>query len=1049
MQERMNPRPENTTKTDGLLAEFEWVRGFARRLARDVHSADDLAQGAITVALESPPAERRAVRPLLASIVRRLARHKRRAEARRAVRERLVARAEAVGPESSLLEEFEEQERVVRLVGALPPELRALVLRHYWKGESVSDIASATDTKPGTVRARLGRARRMLAEAHRRDLGERRSSFALATAAFASSSPFVTSILGTLFLMKTVTAVVSISVLLALAFVGFRAMDSGRHEPRADAGSPVVVDLEQAELASDLSTTAREDREREALEASAKDTPVEAVEAVPAPPGIGLRAIDEDGRPIAGARVHFVHRSGAPRDMSPSEPSGDDGRIELEVPRKATFAYVLDERRLAPLKLVAPGYAASFFTEGLAEAGLEELGDRVLERGSTVRGHVVDDAGIPAPNVVVAARGKDQTRSLPEGTFSMRGQPNAPSDDEFSLRTVTGADGSFELEGLALGEQVFWFQRSGEPWNQSEPVESIAGGVTEGLVLTLATIGAERLILGRVVDPDGNPTDRASVRYRRGGYWEDKKLPVSANGEFRLVVAPGGTASFAAFAKEEEFGPSITKTVGPGLEPVVLALSPARRLRVVVTDAEGQPLERAWMLPRIVNSAEKPKIASGESVPMSFENNDTTDSQGRNFARADADGVHELLAPAAPFQLRVGHRSCETVDLGPFDPDALPEELEVKLERYPALVGIVRSKDVPVEGARILLMREIRDYREVHKGFASRFFEQFGDKCFSDEKGRFARPTDDLGEDPLTLLVEAEGFARAEVPLGALSSVEEAGVIEVELTPGGRLEGRVTVATGASPEGVVIGISREDGRPYFTRTDARGDYAFEHLTPGAWRLEDRRNEPTGGSMSMHEASEVPFRPNIEIFEGETTNHDLDLAWQADARVRGRVLFDGVAQTGWTVLVEPGEDESQTFRPVPFEADGHFDSPTTPGPVVLLLRKEHGEELWRLRHEVIVEADTPSLELNVTMSRLEAEDLEPNAEVMISGRIDEVGSFRQWVRADDEGRLSIDVPSTHVRVSRKKRPGDRAVGDWMGIGHARLEGARSGTVEWYR
>ena len=95
---------------------------------------------------------------------------------------------------------------------------------------------------------------------------------------------------------------------------------------------------------------------------------------------------------------------------------------------------------------------------------------------------------------------------------------------------------------------------------------------------------------------------------------------------------------------------------------------------------------------------------------------------------------------------------------------------------------------------------------------------------------------------------------------------------------------------------------------------------------------------------MHEASEVPFRPNVEIFEGETTNHDLDLAWQADARVRGRVLFDGVAQTGWTVLVEPGEDESQTFRPVPFEADGHFDSPTTPGPVILLLHKKHNKKL---------------------------------------------------------------------------------------------------------
>lgn len=74
--------------------------------------------------------------------------------------------AQDPSPEERLLAQ-EEQERIRRLVGQLPPLERALVLLRYWEGASYREMAQALSLSESAVKSRLFRARRALAQAYR------------------------------------------------------------------------------------------------------------------------------------------------------------------------------------------------------------------------------------------------------------------------------------------------------------------------------------------------------------------------------------------------------------------------------------------------------------------------------------------------------------------------------------------------------------------------------------------------------------------------------------------------------------------------------------------------------------------------------------------------------------------------------------------------------------------------------------------------------------------------------------------------------------------
>src|SRR5262245_84825 len=121
-----------TLDLQGLLAEDQWIRRLARRLAGDAHAAEDLVQETFVAALDARAPRPRALRPWLRGILRNLWIDRERARNARDQRERVAARAETLDSTSELVAELELRKAVAEGLLALEePYRRALYLRFF------------------------------------------------------------------------------------------------------------------------------------------------------------------------------------------------------------------------------------------------------------------------------------------------------------------------------------------------------------------------------------------------------------------------------------------------------------------------------------------------------------------------------------------------------------------------------------------------------------------------------------------------------------------------------------------------------------------------------------------------------------------------------------------------------------------------------------------------------------------------------------------------------------------------------------------------------
>lgn len=157
--------PENRSlPADVLLEHQEFLRALARGLLGDASRADDAVQSAFASAIESPPRGAEGVRSWLAVVVQNHARNLLRSDARRLVRERVVARREAT--EDDALERMRVQRRVLEALERLREPYRTAVFLRFAEGLPPREIARRTDSNVETVRSRVQRGLDVL----RRDL---------------------------------------------------------------------------------------------------------------------------------------------------------------------------------------------------------------------------------------------------------------------------------------------------------------------------------------------------------------------------------------------------------------------------------------------------------------------------------------------------------------------------------------------------------------------------------------------------------------------------------------------------------------------------------------------------------------------------------------------------------------------------------------------------------------------------------------------------------------------------------------------------------------
>lgn len=423
----------------------------------------------------------------------------------------------------------------------------------------------------------------------------------------------------------------------------------------------------------------------------------------------------------------------------------------------------------------------------------------------------------------------------------------------------------------------------------------------------------------------------------------------------------------------------------------------------MVSDEDNKPIEDAWMM-IFVNEA----------------------GVGDDWSHTDEEGACSVLLPSEEYLLRVGCDGFESRYVGPFQPQGTPEEVLVTLVREPVLRGVVLAEGKPVAGAEVRLEYTFGEgHRSVNKGFTSRFFGS-QEKVMTDSEGRFAAPLAEPEDRSWSLLVQAEGYASSEYLVGQVGDVSGEPEITIHLTRGGALEGRVVAGSTRDLGGIIVGCSREDGFPKFTRTDANGFYRFEHLTPGPWVLEDRERMPEGGRIGIVRSEEMPFEPNVQIREGETTTFDLDVRWKENLAVHGHLSFDGKPAHGWTALVDMMGSLEVTRRldPVVLDAQGNFTAPAVPGSASLVLRSPAGEEVERvIDWKLTIGPNTGPVEIELKTGTVRGSGHEPGTDLRFSKLLESGAvTFHTFV-ADDQGAFEVSgVPTGDLRLLFKKQRG---------------------------
>jgi RNA polymerase sigma factor (sigma-70 family) len=396
------------------------VLGVCRRLLDDSRDAEDAFQATFLVLLKKAGGLRdpEAVGPWLYGVAYRVAARIRARAARRPLEERNGARPHAVPPDCE-----PEQKELRALIDAeilrLPEKYRRPVVLCYVEGRSHEEAARRLRCSTGSLRGRLDRAREKLkARLIRRGVVP---AVGLAAGGEVASAavpvPMVAATVATLVRATTATAVSGIAsaTVLEVANGVFLSMFVAKVRLAAwlVAGIltlgvlPLVVALEPL----GPKRASRQDSSRPAGERN-QGRPAQGI-------AVSGSVIDEEGRPIAGARVA----------------RGSDLRGQANVREATTDAdgrFVIGGIPAGALVLTAqaPGHAPDLKTM-TAEPGLAPA-EFWLESGHTIRGRIVDAHDKPIAGAPVAAdqwRGHHSlrwsTRTDAEGRFRW---DDAPAD---------------------------------------------------------------------------------------------------------------------------------------------------------------------------------------------------------------------------------------------------------------------------------------------------------------------------------------------------------------------------------------------------------------------------------------------------------------------------------------------------------------------------------------------------------------------------------------------------------------------------------------------
>jgi uncharacterized GH25 family protein len=538
----------------------------------------------------------------------------------------------------------------------------------------------------------------------------------------------------------------------------------------------------------------------------------------------GGRIVDEQGKPVAQARVSVMITSSV-------KPAKSDGRVAYQT----TLAWVKNslitdrdgrwEIKNVPncagielgLNISHPDFADQYFQEAQKASGvttkalLAHSAVITLKPGVIVRGQVTDPAGKPIEGAYVEC-----------GEYDVDRQAHTDHDGNFRLPALMPKN--LDLTIIAPG------------W--APQVRRI--NVREGLPAQNFCLQRGKILHLRVVEGSGRPVPHVAVVV---GRWKgssalrpnadpllDKKIPreTDANGIWEWRWSPAGSMKLEIYASG--FAPQELE-IEAGAGPRTVVLKPEHRITGEVTDAiTGKPIPSFTVIQ--IDIFRKDSYAA-ERV------NAVAGKGGRLDYLADRTDI--------PLRLRIealGYRSQDGPEFRVGD-DASRRQ-DFRLQPSPPITGLVLdSASRPVAGASVMLATPVESIQLRE--------ERYSHRVITDAAGRFSFP--DSGEQYVIVAQGPVGFAEAAYPAGQ----HDAGTLT--LRPWASIRGQFQEGSrpvsGARLYAKPIHIDSVGGPTVdamlWATTDAQGNFAFEHVPPGPtqvtvflgpWRDEGFRSGPS-------------------------------------------------------------------------------------------------------------------------------------------------------------------------------------------------------------
>jgi protocatechuate 3,4-dioxygenase beta subunit len=634
----------------------------------------------------------------------------------------------------------------------------------------------------------------------------------------------------------------------------------------------------------------------------------------------------------------------------------------------------------------------------------------VLKRGATITGTVKDANDQPLADVEVQVDPSVNFRGGAGGAVMNFVRLGGPSERP---KTKSGADGTFAIRGMSVGEYALVLKKPGFGTERVDPVKVTEQG-TEPVAVTL---GPGASISGAIRRKGGDGVEGYLVRAGgaaggggrggRGGGGPGGGLlnaigadnPTGADGTYFVDGLKAGQAYDLTAFGAGGMAPQKRGIVAPATG-VDIVVSGTGRITGVARDAKtGQPLKNFSLLyePDRGGGMVLRVVARGAGAQTGI-------GQKRDFQTEDGAFTLEDV-PAGTWTVVLDAKGYQTARVASLAVDEGGTKDGVEVRATPG--SVLKGRVTDAKTGRGVANATVT-WEPAGSGGPGGMFGRGGplgldgnEEITSDAEGAFT--VENIGPGKVKVTAKSSDYADG----SEVADVKETGgSVEIKLASGGSLGGVVVVGSQPVPGASVslagageTGFGRILGGGQTTTTDATGRFTFDHLGSARYSVSAGLN---GKSSNLAEL----------VLQAGDNRNDLVLSLSAGTTIQGTVtgLPDGW-RNGTTVVANGVESFFATTR---VGADGTFQITGVPAGAVTL-RAQAGDGLGTSRSatkQVTASDDVPVLQAEIafdvgfTLSGHVTRAGQPLANAMVQANLQGGGGRQATSRTDEGGAYAL-------------------------------------------